>query len=275
MPASDDGTLLGRATLVLTTVEAAGCLNQAELARRSGLPKPTARRIAEQLAARGLLTRTPEGYELGPQLVALGTSAAARHRHRAVAVPQVQDLLARSGETVFVLSVARDLSLVTTHVAYGHGRAEAVERSGGFPRSSPPTSEALLTAAGRAAYAGRPELIEALLAAGVRRRTRYSSPTRRALTAVLAASRDDGTTIERDEHTLGWSCIAAAVHDPSGRVVEVVGVVGRSGTWRPERLAGPLARASEQLAATFAPGLTATAAPGPLPSTVHSLNPSR
>ncbi|MEN0128089.1 MAG: IclR family transcriptional regulator C-terminal domain-containing protein [Brevundimonas sp.] len=257
MARSDDHTVLGRATLILEVVEAAGCLSQAELVRRTAMPKPTVRRIAEQLVVRDLLGRTPDGYELGPALVTLGTAAAQRQHRQVAATPFVDDLSTRSGETAFILSVARDLSLVTAHVAFAPGSDPAIE----FPGSVPPTGESLLTAAGRVAYAARPELVDELLRSGVRRRTPRSTPTRRALEATLAATADLGASVEHDEHTLGWSCIAAGVRDSSGRVVEVVGVLGRSGSWRPDHLRAPLKYASEQLASTLREHEVVTSSP--------------
>lgn len=138
------------------------------------------------------------------------------------------ELHERTREIAFLLRVEPDLSLVTTYVAYGQGRVEALQRQGGFPRRTGLTSGVLLTAAGRAAYARRPEVVDSLLRAGIRRRTRYSPASSRVLASALAAARE-GTSVERDEHTLGWSCIAAGVRDALGRVVEVVGVLGPSG----------------------------------------------
>lgn len=248
----DDGTVVGRATLLLEIVEAAGCIKQADLARDAGLPKPTVRRIAADLIARGLLARCPDGYELGPRLVSLGAAALARHPFRAATAPHVQDLLARTGEVAFVQTVEPDLTMVTLHVAYGHSRAAAVDVTlDGWPTVEPAEPAILFKAAGRIAYAEHPDRVDAFLAAGIRRRTRYSPPTRRVLLAAISATLEDGTAVEREEHTPGWSCIASGIRDHDDHVVGVVGVIGRSGTWEPQRLHGPITRATDALSSAI------------------------
>ncbi|RHA43640.1 IclR family transcriptional regulator [Cellulomonas rhizosphaerae] len=250
MGSVDDGTVLGRATLILELVESAGCISQAELARQSALPKPTVRRLAGDLTRRGLLTRCLDGYELGPRLASLGAAALGQHPFRAVAAPHLQDLLARTGQVAFVMDVEADLTMVTLHVAYGHQRAPAVNSTlGGWPPVEPVEPELLFKAAGRIAYAEHPDRVEALIASGVRRPTRYAAPTRRALLAAIDATLDAGMAVEREEHTLGWSCIAAGVRDRSDAVVGVVGVIGHGGTWDPERVRRPLTHVADALAA--------------------------
>ena len=252
MGTADDGTVVGRATLLLEIVEAAGCIRQADLARDAGLPKPTVRRIAADLVDRGLLSRCPDGYELGPRLVSLGAAALARHPFRAATAPHVQDLLARTGEVAFVQVVEPDLTMVTLHVAYGQSRATAVSATlDGWPTVEPAEPAILLKAAGRIVYAEHPDRVEALLAAGLRRRTRYSAPSRRALLAAIDATLERGTAVEREEHTAGWSCIASGIRDHDDRVVGVVGVIGRSSAWDPERLQGPITIVAEALSAAI------------------------
>ncbi|ROS31709.1 IclR family transcriptional regulator [Cellulomonas sp. PhB150] len=252
MGSVDDGTVLGRVTLILELVEAAGCLSQADLARQSSLPKPTVRRIAGDLTRRGMLTRCVDGYELGPRLASLGAAALGHHPFRVVTAPYVQDLLARTGQVAFVMGLERDLTLVTLHVAYGHQRAPAVSSTlGGWPPVEPVEPALLFKAAGRIAYAEHPDRVDALLAAGVRRPTGHSTPTRRALLAAIDATLVDGTAVEREEHTPGWACIAAGVRGADGTVVGIVGVIGHGGTWDPERVRHPLARAADALAAAI------------------------
>jgi DNA-binding IclR family transcriptional regulator len=72
----DDGTVLGRALAVINAVAECGPhVALAELSTVTGIPKPTALRIATSLVARQLLTRTARGYALGPELSRLGEKA--------------------------------------------------------------------------------------------------------------------------------------------------------------------------------------------------------
>ncbi|MBD8059366.1 helix-turn-helix domain-containing protein [Cellulomonas sp. JH27-2] len=249
MTSVDDGTVLGRATLVLELVESAGCITQADLARRSLLPKATVRRIAGDLTRRGLLTRCLDGYELGPRLASLGATALAHHPLRSVSTPHLQDLLERTRQVTFAMVVEPDLAMITLHLAFGHERAasgtETLARWPGVEHAEPAL---LFKAAGRVVYADHPDRVDALLAAGVRRPTRYSAPTRRALLAAIQESQHDGCAVERQEHTLGWSCVAAGIRDGEGRVVGVVGVTGQ-GAWEPDRFRRPLVEVATALRA--------------------------
>jgi DNA-binding IclR family transcriptional regulator len=73
---ADDHTVLGRALAVINAVAEHGPhVRLAELAAVTGIPKPTALRIANSLADRQLLTRTDGGYALGPEIRRLGEKA--------------------------------------------------------------------------------------------------------------------------------------------------------------------------------------------------------
>jgi DNA-binding IclR family transcriptional regulator len=110
----------------------------------------------------------------------------------------------------------------------------------------------LFKANGRIAYAEHPDRVESLLASGVRRRTRYSAPTRRVLLSKISATLQDGIAVEREEHTAGWSCIASGIRDCDEHVVGIVGVIGHTGTWEPTRLSGPITRVSDDLSGAIA-----------------------
>ena len=72
----DDHTVIGRALAVIEAVIACGSTaTLADLARLTGIPKPTALRIASDLVQRRLLRRNPNGYSLGPELSRLGETA--------------------------------------------------------------------------------------------------------------------------------------------------------------------------------------------------------
>jgi DNA-binding IclR family transcriptional regulator len=60
----DDHTVIGRAVAILDCIaSAAGPLALAALTRRTGIPKPTVRRIANDLTKRGMLELTSDGYQ--------------------------------------------------------------------------------------------------------------------------------------------------------------------------------------------------------------------
>ena len=88
-------------------------LSLSELARRSGVPIPTAHRIAGELTAWGALHRTQRGgYVVGRRLWDVGLLAPVARELREVAVPFLHDLYGATLETVH-LAVRED-----DHVLY-------------------------------------------------------------------------------------------------------------------------------------------------------------
>jgi DNA-binding IclR family transcriptional regulator len=74
----------------------------ADLARSTGLARPTAHRLLTALLAEGLVDRDTAGqWRLGPELYLLGTAAAARYDVTALAQPAVRRLAVASGESAF------------------------------------------------------------------------------------------------------------------------------------------------------------------------------
>ncbi len=91
--------VLDRSMAVLAAVEA-GARNLAGITRASGLPKPTAHRLAVALERHGLLSRDPSGgWALGLRLVALGASAGRSLTIREAARPALEALRDETGES--------------------------------------------------------------------------------------------------------------------------------------------------------------------------------
>ncbi len=96
--------VIGRAAAVLRAVsgqEPIGATTS-EVARRSGLARPTAHRLLTSLLAEGLVDRDPSGrWLLGPELYLLGSTAASRYDVTALAQPVVRRLSLATGESAF------------------------------------------------------------------------------------------------------------------------------------------------------------------------------
>jgi DNA-binding IclR family transcriptional regulator len=96
--------VVGRTGAVLRAVSArepAGATTS-EVARTSGLARPTAHRLLTSLRAEGLVDRDPTGrWLLGPELYLLGISAASRYDVTALAQPVVRRLSVATGESAF------------------------------------------------------------------------------------------------------------------------------------------------------------------------------
>ena len=64
----------------------------AEIARRTGLPKPTLHRLLAALDVLGLVEKTPAGYQLGIRLFELGEHVPRKQKLREAALPFLQAL---------------------------------------------------------------------------------------------------------------------------------------------------------------------------------------
>jgi len=96
--------VLGRATALLRVISAAepGGSTTAQVARDSGLARPTAHRLLSMLAAEGMTDRDAQGcWHLGPELYLLGMTAAPRFDVSDQARPVLRRLAAATGESAF------------------------------------------------------------------------------------------------------------------------------------------------------------------------------
>ncbi|MER7008077.1 helix-turn-helix domain-containing protein [Dactylosporangium sp. NPDC000555] len=179
----DDGTVTGR---VLTVLDAVADLNDgatlATLTRRTGIPKPTVRRIAADLVNRGVLQREGSVYSLGPRLLEFGQRAAPELR--LLAQPHLYDLFHRTREVVWV-STFTESSNVLVASAFGHDRAADMRRP--WP-STLRSFRFLNSAAGLVLLAERPELAEEFRARPLPRLTPYSLTTWAGLDAATRAA---------------------------------------------------------------------------------------
>ncbi|MGU3494583.1 IclR family transcriptional regulator [Xanthobacteraceae bacterium A53D] len=87
-----------------------------DLVARSGLPKPTVRRVLVALVRAGLLDQDPltRRYHIGPETYVLGTLASERFGIHALSLDGLTRLAQQSGDCAF-LSVARDSYVVCLH----------------------------------------------------------------------------------------------------------------------------------------------------------------
>jgi len=97
-------SVVGRIGVVLRGVAAGepGGATTSDVARVSGLARPTAHRLLGSLRSEGLVDRTADGrWLLGPELYLLGAAASSRYDVTAVAQPFVRRLAALTSESAF------------------------------------------------------------------------------------------------------------------------------------------------------------------------------
>lgn len=191
------------------------------LARRLGVAKSTAHRLASTLVAEGFLEQNPvDGrYRLGLLLFALGAQVRRRMDVSEQAVPHLHELSARSGETVH-LAVLHDAEILyLRNIDSPH----AIRTRSYLGVRMP----AHCTSEGRALLAYSPPLVVAnVLRARLQPRTEHTVTDKTRLAQVLERVRTSGYAIDDEESENGMRGVAAPIFDASGAVVAAVGLVG-------------------------------------------------
>jgi DNA-binding IclR family transcriptional regulator len=163
-----------------------GTLRLTDIARRTGLPLPTALRMVRELVTWGGLERAADGsYRLGTRLRALGAAAPCPRGLLDVALPALRTLTARTG-----------------------GHADVAVPSGGLALClvSGERLPLYATAAGKILLAhghGPPPRVQ--------RHTTHTVTAPGALAAQLARIRSTGLALASEEYRLGELSVAAAV----------------------------------------------------------------
>lgn len=126
-----DAAVVGRAVSLLAAfVPADNAVSLSELARRTGLPKPTAHRLAGHLISLGMLERTDGGLRLGLALFELGQLVPRQRGLRDAARPYLEDLRQASGEAVH-LAILEAPDVVYVDKLAGRGGPALPSRVGG------------------------------------------------------------------------------------------------------------------------------------------------
>lgn len=253
MDRMDDHTVAGRVVVILDAVaRLGGGTSLAALTRATGLPKPTVRRIAADLVARGLLQRCEDGYRLGPHLLQLGVHAAEQQGLRGAVTPHIQDLFARTGEIVWASAFTDTTNAIVSH-AFGSHRAADMRRP--WPTAIR-NAGFLASAVGKIVLADRPDLAAEVRSHPLPRLTRYTPTNWAQVSRTIEGVRDGGVAIEHEQTMLGYSCIAARVLGRDGNAVGAIGIIGRTGSFVAERLTRPVldaASAISRIVSTVSP----------------------
>lgn len=245
-PQLDERSVLGRSMRILQAFRAQDRgVGLSELTRRTGLPKATVHRIAQDLVAARMLAATGNGYRLGRGLFELGMMAAPERSLIEVAVPFMQDLFLRTQETIH-LGVLEGSEVVYISKIGSHRQALTPTRIGG-------RMPLYCTAIGKALLAYAPQqIVDEVLAGPLPRRTPHtvvlSSQLRRQLEQVV----EHGVAYEHEESLPGIACIAAAVLDGNDRPIAAISVTGPSTRFKPDRHATSVRAAAAGAASILA-----------------------
>jgi DNA-binding IclR family transcriptional regulator len=199
-------------------------LTLAGLARRTGLPPATVRRLALELVAAGVLTRAPDGmFTVGTRLWQLGTLAPLTEPLRTVALPFMEDLNTALHQHV-QLAVLEGCEAVVVERLSTPGAVDLTSQVGGaLPLHSSAAGKVLLAH-------GDSALFDALVDRGLERFTRATVTDPGQLRRELGDCNRTGTAIVRGELTTGADSVATRIVDAEGRVVAALSVVVGSGS---------------------------------------------
>lgn len=216
LPESGGTQSIGRAVALLRLVAAGRSQGVAlsDLVERSGLAKPTCRRILVALIEAGLVEQEPETrrYCLGPEAYVLGAAASDRFGIHRLAHEGVRRLAQATGDAAF-LQVRRDLSVVCL-----------LREDGDYPIRShvlaPSDRHPLgVGAGGLALLAALPDAeVEATLGANARLLAeRYPVLTPALIAGLVAETRERGYAMNRGLLFPGSWGMGIAVRDADGR----------------------------------------------------------
>ena len=197
-------------------------LTVSEIAARAGLPRSTAHRSILALKEVGFLEqdRTREEYRLGLRLFQLGTTVLNSMDLQREARPFVEALSSLTNESV--------------HLCVFDGeRMVFVERSSGGPTGAQndtitmEISPCYCTGVGKATLAFQNEaVVEKVIAAGLIGYTPHTITDPDRLWAELETIRNQGFSMDREEHKSNVRCVAAPIRNVSGRVFAAVSASG-------------------------------------------------
>jgi DNA-binding IclR family transcriptional regulator len=209
-------------------------LTLSALVRRSGLPRSTTHRMATRMLRLGWLDKPVDRYRIGHRLFELSGLAPIRHELREAVLPFLQDLF-NAMHVAVQLGVLHGPQVLIVEKITGHRPMPMLSQVGG-------TVPTYCSGLGRAMLAySPPEVVDAVLAAGLPPRTRRTLTSAEAIRRELAAVPDRGWALEREEGNIGVSCVAAPIFGPLGEVVAALSVTGPSAAVRPQQ-AGPAVR---------------------------------
>ena len=209
-------------------------LTLSALVVRCGLPRSTTHRTADRMIRLGWLDKPRECYRIGNRLFEIGSLAPIRHELCQAVLPCLQDLHAAT-KTAVQLGVLNGGRVLVVEKVTGRRPVPMLTQVGGI-------LPAYCTALGRVLLAySDAATVDAVLAAGMPRRTPHTLTTRTAVLRELAAVPARGWAGVREESKAGVSCVAAPILGRFGEPVAALGVTGPSAVVR-EDVMGPTVR---------------------------------
>lgn len=221
----DDHTVTGRVLAILDVLAEAGRpIGLAALTQLTGIPKPTVRRIANDLVRRQVVDRGPDGYLFGPRMIGLARAAERQVCKPDLIRPFTDELHRRTGMIAWAAraDALGLLPIVACANDRGQGRFITDEWPVRFAYETFP-----MTAGAQLVACGHPDAMERVLRRGLPRLTPRTVVMPGQYEARVRQAAATGLATEYEESRIGWWCGAIRLEPPYGELV--VGVTGRTG----------------------------------------------
>jgi IclR family transcriptional regulator, acetate operon repressor len=211
-------SVIGRVSSVFDAFTAEDSeLRVGEIARRTGLAKATASRLVAELVEHGFLERSGQAVRVGLRFFELGQRAARPQELRRLALANMADLRSATRQTVH-LGVLDGTEVVYVVILRSRTAPPMGSRVGGrLPAHATGVGKALLAWA-------EPEVVDAVVAAGLPAVGPRTITDDAALRTELAAVRERGVAYEREESGPGVLCAAAPIRPALGSVIAALSV---------------------------------------------------
>ncbi|MGW6442312.1 IclR family transcriptional regulator [Lentzea sp. NPDC055074] len=265
MSAEDSGrpsSVLGKAQLLLRAFESGTYqLGLTDLSRRSGVPKASAYRLAQELVEWGLLERRGDHYQLGMRMFELGQRVPTSAVLRSVAGPALADLFAVTRATIH-LAVLDGAHVLFLEKVAGEANILSHSRIGGrLPAPCTATGKVLLAAA-----TDLDEHLARFREAGLAHLTSRTVSSVDDLRKQLTAVQAQGFALEIEETMPGVGSLAVPVTGADGTVHAAVSTTAPVTRLTPRHLLPQLRTTAATIARALDRALLAAAAVRDAPS---------
>ncbi len=194
-------------------------LSLIELSKMLGLHKSTVHRIAKSLEEEGLLVKNNfrETYSLGMVIFQLGNVVRNSLELRAVALPFMQELVYKTGETVLLSVLSDSFKICIEKINGPQGLRPAIQIGQALPAHIGSSGKVIL------AYIDEKKVEAIVKKNNLQNKTFTDIDT---LKDELAIVRKEGYAVGIEERTIGGAGVSAPIWGYSGNVIASVSVVG-------------------------------------------------
>jgi IclR family pca regulon transcriptional regulator len=193
-----------------------------EISARTGISRPTVRRILMTLEQLGYATKTGDGYTLTVRTLELGAACISALDEWELARPHMVQLVAKTGESSSMAQLEGSDIVYRERVSVPKIVALRVKIGSRFPATATSIGRVLLAEL-------NPDELEAVLATPSRSRViPRIVPTPEELTEALQLIREHGWCISDQLLSFGVRSIAAPVRDASGKVTAAINLTAHA-----------------------------------------------